>query len=141
MTIQTPSLGDRSYLVTDGATAFVVDPQRDINRVLALTASRGVSVTHVFETHIHNDYLTGGLALARVTGAAYYVNAADAVAFDRVAIADGDVVPVGTSLRLRVIATPGHTFTHLVRPAHRDAPRDIRPSRIRARPSRLRAAT
>ena len=118
-----------------------MDPQRDINRVLALTASRGVSVTHVFETHIHNDYLTGGLALARVTGAAYYVNAADAVAFDRVAIADGDVVPVGTSLRLRVIATPGHTFTHLVRPAHRDAPRDIRPSRIRARPSRLRAAT
>jgi hydroxyacylglutathione hydrolase len=113
VTIQTPSLGDRSYLVTDGATAFVVDPQRDINRVLALTASRGVSVTHVFETHIHNDYLTGGLALARATGAAYYVNAADAVAFDRVAIADGDVVPVGTSLRLRVIATPGHTFTHL----------------------------
>jgi hydroxyacylglutathione hydrolase len=113
MTIQTPSLGDRSYLVTDGATAFVVDPQRDISRVLALTASRGVVVTHVFETHIHNDYLTGGLALARATDAAYYVNAADAVAFDRVAIADGDVVPVGTSLRLRVIATPGHTFTHL----------------------------
>src|SRR5580704_14611794 len=101
MTIQTPSLGDRSYLVTDGATAFVVDPQRDISRVLALTASRGVVVTHVFETHIHNDYLTGGLALARVTDAAYYV------------IADGEVVPVGTSLRLRVIATPGHTFTHL----------------------------
>jgi hydroxyacylglutathione hydrolase len=113
MTIQTPSLGDRSYLVTDGATALVVDPQRDINRVLALTASRGVSVTHVFETHIHNDYLTGGLALARATGAAYYLNAADAVAFDRVAIADGDVIPVGTSLRVRVIATPGHTFTHL----------------------------
>jgi hydroxyacylglutathione hydrolase len=113
MTIQTPSLGDRSYLVTDGATAFVVDPQRDIDRVLALTASRGVTVTHVFETHIHNDYLTGGLALARATGAAYHVNAADAVAFDRVAITNGDVVPVGMSMRVRVIATPGHTFTHL----------------------------
>jgi hydroxyacylglutathione hydrolase len=113
MTIQTPSLGDRSYLVTDGATALVVDPQRDIDRVLALTASHGVTVTHVFETHIHNDYLTGGLALARATGAAYHVNAADAVAFDRVAIADGDVIPIGTSMRVRVIATPGHTFTHL----------------------------
>ena len=113
MTIQTPSLGDRSYLVTDGATAFVVDPQRDINRVLALTDSRGVAVTHVFETHIHNDYVTGGLALARATGAAYHVNAADAVAFDRVGIRDGDVVPVGASMRVRVIATPGHTFTHL----------------------------
>jgi hydroxyacylglutathione hydrolase len=113
MTIPTPSLGDRSYLVTDGAVALVVDPQRDIDRVLALTASRGIAVTHVFETHIHNDYLTGGLALARATGAAYHVNAADAVAFDRVAIADGDVVAVGRSMRVRVIATPGHTFTHL----------------------------
>jgi hydroxyacylglutathione hydrolase len=92
-TISTPSLGDRSYLVTDGTVALVVDPQRDIDRVLALTASRGIAVTHVFETHIHNDYLTGGLALARATGAAYHVNAADAVAFDRVAIGDGDEPP------------------------------------------------
>jgi hydroxyacylglutathione hydrolase len=113
MTIQTPSLGDRSYLVTDGTIAFVVDPQRDIDRVLALTASRGITVTHVFETHIHNDYVTGGLALARATGAAYHVNAADAVGFDRVATTGGDVVPVGTSMQVRVIATPGHTFTHL----------------------------
>ena len=113
LTIQTPSLGDRSYLVTDGAVAFVVDPQRDIDRVLALTDSRGIAVTHVFETHIHNDYVTGGLALARATGAAYHVNAADAVGFDRVAIADGDVLSVGTSMQVRVIATPGHTFTHL----------------------------
>jgi hydroxyacylglutathione hydrolase len=113
LTIQTPSLGDRSYLVSDGTVAFVVDPQRDIDRVLALTASRGIAVTHVFESHIHNDYVTGGLALARATGAAYHVNAADAVAFDRIPIIDGDVVPVGPSMRVRVIATPGHTFTHL----------------------------
>jgi hydroxyacylglutathione hydrolase len=112
-TIMTPSLGDRSYLATDGTVALVVDPQRDIDRVLALTASRGIAVTHVFETHIHNDYLTGGLALARATGAAYHVNAADPVAFDRVAIGDGDEVDVGASMRIRVIATPGHTFTHL----------------------------
>jgi hydroxyacylglutathione hydrolase len=113
LTIQTPSLGDRSYLVTDGVVAFVVDPQRDIDRVLALTADRGIAVTHVFETHIHNDYVTGGLALARATGAVYHVNAADAVGFDRVAIVDGDVISVGTSMQVRVIATPGHTFTHL----------------------------
>jgi hydroxyacylglutathione hydrolase len=112
-TIKTPSLGDRSYLVTDGTVALVVDPQRDIDRVLALTASRGITVTHVFETHIHNDYLTGGLALARATGAAYHVNAADEVAFDRVPVTDGDEVDVGASMRVRVIATPGHTFTHL----------------------------
>jgi len=113
ITIRTPSLGDRSYLATDGVAALVVDPQRDIDRVLAAAAARGVAVTHVFETHIHNDYLSGGLALAQVTGATYHVNAADAVAFDRAPVADGDVLTVGASMRVRVIATPGHTFTHL----------------------------
>jgi hydroxyacylglutathione hydrolase len=112
-TIETPSLGDRSYLATDGASALVIDPQRDIDRVLAVAAARGVTVTHVFETHIHNDYVSGGLALARQAGAAYHVNAADPVAFGRVAIGDGDTITVGPSMRVRVIATPGHTFTHL----------------------------
>src|SRR6185437_14822160 len=63
--IETPSLGDRSYLATDGSVAIVIDPQRDIDRVLPVADSRGVRVCHVFETHIHNDYVTGGLALAR----------------------------------------------------------------------------
>ena len=70
VTINTATLGDRSYLAHDGQLALVIDPQRDIGRVLAVAAERGVRVTDVFETHIHNDYLTGGLALARATGAA-----------------------------------------------------------------------
>ncbi|BCY09294.1 MBL fold metallo-hydrolase [Actinoplanes sp. L3-i22] len=111
--IETPTLGDRSYLVHDGTSAFVVDPQRDIDRVLALALAEEVSITHIFETHVHNDYVTGGHALARVTGAAYHVNADDPVGFDRVPVRDGDIVAVGHTLRVRVIATPGHTFTHL----------------------------
>ncbi len=113
VSIDTPALGDRSYLATDGRVAMVIDPQRDLDRVTALAARHGVMVTHVFETHIHNDYVTGGLALARETGAAYHVNAADQVAFDRVPVTDGDVIAVGATMRVRVIATPGHTFTHL----------------------------
>ena len=112
-TIDTSSLGDRTYLATDGASALVIDPQRDIDRVLAAAAARDVAVTHVFETHIHNDYVSGGLALARRSGAAYHVNAADSVAFGRVGISDDDVIAVGQSMQVRVIATPGHTFTHL----------------------------
>jgi hydroxyacylglutathione hydrolase len=112
VTIETPSLGNRTYLATDGISALVIDPPRDTDRVLAAAAARGVTVTHVFETHIHNDYVSGGLALASRCGAAYHVNAADAVAFDRVSIADGDTIPVG-SMRVLVAATPGHTFTHL----------------------------
>ena len=111
--IDTPTLGDRSYLIHDGQVALVVDPQRDIDRVLELAGQAGVRITHIFETHIHNDYVTGGLALARQTGAAYHVNAADPVAYDRTGVRDGDIIEVGASLRVRVLATPGHTFTHL----------------------------
>jgi glyoxylase-like metal-dependent hydrolase (beta-lactamase superfamily II)/rhodanese-related sulfurtransferase len=111
--IETPGLGDRSYLVHDGSTALVIDPQRDTDRVTALAEARGLRITHVAETHIHNDYLTGGPALAAATGAAYLVNAADPVAFARTPVADGDCVEVSDALRLRVLATPGHTFTHL----------------------------
>jgi glyoxylase-like metal-dependent hydrolase (beta-lactamase superfamily II) len=66
----------------------------------------------VAETHVHNDYVTGGLALARAAGAAYLVNADDPVSFDRTPVSDGDLVEIG-GMRLRALATPGHTYTHL----------------------------
>lgn len=113
VSIETASLGDRSYLVHDGEVAFVVDPQRDIDRVLHLLEEHGVRLTHVFETHIHNDYVTGGLALAQRTGAEYRVNGEDEVSFERTPIADGEAVEVGDRMRVRAISTPGHTFTHL----------------------------
>lgn len=113
ISIETPSLGDRSYLVHDGEVAFVVDPQRDIDRVLDAAEKAGVRITHVFETHIHNDYVTGGYALAQQTGARYYVNAEDEVSFERTQIRDGQVVEVSPALRVRAMHTPGHTFTHL----------------------------
>jgi len=112
-TIDTPSLGDRSYLVHDGEVAFMVDPQRDIDRVLEILQAEGVRLTQVFETHIHNDYVTGGLALARATGATYLINPDDKVSFDHTPIHDGDIVEIGGRMRLRAIHTPGHTFTHL----------------------------
>jgi glyoxylase-like metal-dependent hydrolase (beta-lactamase superfamily II) len=112
VTIDTPSLGDRSYVVTDGTVAVVVDPQRDHDRVLDVVHERGLTVTHVLETHIHNDYVTGGWALARATGAAYCVNADDEVSYERTPLRDGDVIVTG-DLRVRVLATPGHTYTHL----------------------------
>ena len=111
--VDTPTLGDRSYLAHDGDTALVVNPQRDIDRVTRLAARLGVRITHVAETHMHNDYVTGGLALSRAAGASYLVNAADPVRFGRTPIRDGDSLEIGGTMRLRVLATPGHTFTHL----------------------------
>ena len=111
--IETPTLGDRSYVVHDGNVAFVVDPQRDIDRILAILNEYAVRLSDVFETHLHNDYVTGGLALAQRTGAAYHVNADDNVSFERTPIRDGDTVEVGPRMRVTAISTPGHTFTHL----------------------------
>ena len=110
--IETPPLGDRSYLVHDGETALVIDPQRDFDRVIALAADAGVRITHVAETHVHNDYVTGGFALARAARASYLVNVDDPVGFDRTPVSDGDAVEIG-GMRVRVLATPGHTYTHL----------------------------
>jgi len=111
--IETPSLGDRSYLAHDGNVAVVIDPQRDIDRVIATAQREGVRITHVAETHIHNDYVSGGLALSRAAGAAYLVNAADPVRFGREPVTDEDTVDMSSTFRLRVLATPGHTFSHL----------------------------
>ncbi len=110
--IETPALGDRSYLIHDGADAVVVDPQRDIERVLTAAEHRRVRITHVLETHIHNDYVTGGLALARQTGAAYVVAASEQVSFDRMAVGDNDQISAG-SLTVTAMHTPGHTPGHL----------------------------
>jgi len=112
VTIETPQLGDRSYLVHDGESALVIDAQRDIDRVLLAVEKEGVQVTHVAETHVHNDYVTGGYALARQTGAELLVNADDPVDYERRGISDGDEIAVGT-LTVTVVATPGHTNTHL----------------------------
>jgi hydroxyacylglutathione hydrolase len=112
VTIPTPALGDRSYLIHDQAQAVVVDPQRDVARVLAAAQARGVRISHVLETHIHNDYVTGGLALARQTGAAYVVAASEEVSFERMAVRDNDQIITG-SLTVTAMHTPGHTPGHL----------------------------
>ncbi len=112
ITIETPSLGDRSYVAHDGSKAVVIDPQRDIDRVLDVLDEHGLDVTHVVETHVHNDYVTGGHALATMLDAAYCLNADDQVHFDRVGLADGDEFASGI-MRVRALLTPGHTPTHL----------------------------
>ncbi|GEP40168.1 MBL fold metallo-hydrolase [Nocardioides psychrotolerans] len=118
--IDTSELGDRSYVVHDGSTAVVIDPQRDIDRVQAILEEHGLTVSAVAETHVHNDYVTGGLELARQSGADYLVCADDEVAFDRRPVSDGDVIAYG-ALEIRVISTPGHTHTHVsYAVSHRD---------------------
>ncbi|MFB6679443.1 rhodanese-like domain-containing protein [Streptomyces sp. NPDC056390] len=111
-TIEIEGLGNRHYLAGGARAAVAVDPPRDIDQVISAAARRGVRITHVVETHIHNDYVTGGLELARVTGAAYVVPAAAQVAFSRIPVHDGDVIEIDEELSVRALATPGHTPHH-----------------------------
>lgn len=107
--VETPELGNRSHVVDDGTVCVVIDPQRDLDRLDPLLEH---DVSHVLETHVHNDYVSGGAELARRTGASYGVNAADDVAFERLPLHDGEQLRAG-SLAVGVLATPGHTPTHL----------------------------
>ncbi|MFF9631908.1 MBL fold metallo-hydrolase [Streptomyces fradiae] len=111
-TIETEGLGNRCHLAGGAEHAVAVDPPRDVDRVLAAAAARGVRLTHVLETHLHDDHLTGGPGLARLTGAAYLVPAGAGASCPHVPVHDGDRVHVGAALTLRALATPGHTPHH-----------------------------
>ncbi|MDV7217957.1 MBL fold metallo-hydrolase [Streptomyces prunicolor] len=113
-TIEVSGLGNRSYLAGGKRAAVAVDPPRDVDRVIAAAARRGVRITQVVETHVHNDYVSGGPELARLTGAAYLVPAGAHVSFARIPVRDGDrtEIDAAAGLSLRALATPGHTPHH-----------------------------
>lgn len=110
--LETPGLGNRSYLASDGQVAIVVDPPRDVDRVLALAGERGVRIALVVSTHNHNDMISGETELARLTGAQLASPADDGAEYERTLVADGDTLTAG-SMRLAVLHTPGHTHHHL----------------------------
>ncbi len=110
--LDTVNLGDRSYIVALDGLAVVVDPQRDIDRLLAILEQNAWTVTHVVETHVHNDYVSGGLVLAGELGAEYLVPQGHDYAFDATQVADGSAFSSG-SMAWRVLHTPGHTPHHV----------------------------
>lgn len=110
--IDVSSLGDRTYLVHDSHVALVIDPQRDIESIQNLAEKEKVVIKAVFETHIHNDYVSGGLALSQATNAKYYISSDEKVQFEHVAINPNTVITIG-GLQVEPLHTPGHTPHHL----------------------------
>jgi hydroxyacylglutathione hydrolase len=108
----TRGLGDTSYLLASGDESLTVDPQRDIGPVLAAARVRGVRVTRVVETHVHNDYVSGALELRAATGAVIAGPARAGYAFPFEPLAEGDEFSLGM-LRIVAAETPGHTPEHL----------------------------
>jgi hydroxyacylglutathione hydrolase len=109
--LQIPSTGNRSYVLSSEGLAIAVDVPRDIDAVEQLLDHAGLTLCVVLETHLHNDYLTGGLSLAARRGAAYVVPAGPTVQYSAIRVEDGDELGYA-DLRIVTIATPGHTDAH-----------------------------
>ncbi len=103
-------LGCASYLVgCEGAgVAAVIDPDRDIQKYVDAAASRSMKITHIIETHLHADHVSGNTDLAVQTGANIYVHEAAQAQFDHQPLKGGDVITLG-NVELQVRFTPGHT--------------------------------
>ena len=107
-------LGHASYLLADPdeGVAMLVDPDRHLGPYLDAAAKMGVLITHTFETHVHNDYVSGSPALAALRPITVVTGAEAKVGYPHLALADGQMIVVG-ALRVRCLATPGHTPEHV----------------------------
>jgi glyoxylase-like metal-dependent hydrolase (beta-lactamase superfamily II)/rhodanese-related sulfurtransferase len=112
VSIATPGLGNNAYLVGSGDRAVVVDPPRDGWRVAEVAAEHGWRVSHVLETHVHNDYLSGARELQRSQGSRIVAPARGRYRFEHQAAGDGFSLDLGDG-GLVARATPGHTPEHL----------------------------
>ena len=115
-------LAQASYLVgcQETGEAIVVDANRDVDRYIRLAASRGLTLTHVTETHIHADFVSGSRELAARSGATLLLSGeggadwhyAFADASNATLLRGGDRFMIG-NVRFDVVYTPGHTPEHL----------------------------
>jgi hydroxyacylglutathione hydrolase len=101
-------LAHASYLLASEGEAVVVDPQRDVDLYLKAADEHEVTIRHVFETHLHADFVSGHKELAARTGAKIYIGAQAGAIFPHVPVYDGFELKAG-KLRIRVLETPGHT--------------------------------
>jgi len=103
-------LGCASYVVGCEAmgVAAVIDPDREIQKYLDVAESRGLTITHIIETHLHADHVSGNTDLAGHTGADIYIHEASAAEYEHEPLKHDDIIEL-CNIRLRVMHTPGHT--------------------------------
>jgi hydroxyacylglutathione hydrolase len=101
-------LAHASYLLASEGEGVVVDPQRDVELYLTAAAQHGVTIRHIFESHLHADFVSGHKELAARTGAKIYIGAPAGAMFPHLPVGDGFELKFGKAL-IRVLKTPGHT--------------------------------
>ena len=103
-------MGCLSYLIgcPQAGVACVVDPKRDVQDYLNVARKNGMKVTHIFETHVHADHVSGNMELRSRTGADIYFMGGNPVQFDHKLVKEGDRIELGNAA-LEFLRTPGHT--------------------------------
>ncbi len=103
-------LGCASYIIgcESHGVAAIVDPDRDVQKYIQAAAGRNLRITHIIETHLHADHVSGSTDLAKRTGATIFIHENSGAEFPHQALKNGDVLWLG-NIRLEVRHTPGHT--------------------------------
>jgi glyoxylase-like metal-dependent hydrolase (beta-lactamase superfamily II)/rhodanese-related sulfurtransferase len=101
-----------SYILAGKNCCAVIDPQRDVDVYISEARAIGVDITHILQTHLHADFTSGHVDLAKKTGAKIYVAKSAQCTFDHVGLTEGDAIEL-EDMVLKVLETPGHTPEHL----------------------------
>ncbi|UCC16126.1 MAG: MBL fold metallo-hydrolase [Dehalococcoidales bacterium] len=101
-----------SYILAGNKTCAVVDPRRDVDIYIDEARKMGFKITHILETHLHADFISGHIELAEKTGATIYAPKSANCEFEHTGVSEGDSIKLD-DLRLDVLETPGHTPEHV----------------------------
>ncbi len=108
----TEKIAHSSYILAGQRSCAVIDPQRDVDHYIEEARAKGFDITHIIQTHLHADFISGHMDLAEKTGATIYVAKSAECTFDHVALSEGDTIHL-EDMELQVLETPGHTPEHL----------------------------
>lgn len=101
-----------SYLLGGTKTCAIIDPQRDVDIYMEAANSLGLKIKHIFETHLHADFVSGHIEFAKKTDVKIYAPESGKCRFEHVALAEGDLIEI-EDMVINVLETPGHTPEHM----------------------------
>ena len=108
----TKKIAHSSYILAGDDVCAVIDPQRDTDIYIKEAREMGLDIIHIFQTHLHADFISGHMDLAKKTNAKIYAPKSANCTFDHVPLAEGDTVNI-EDMEISVLETPGHTPEHL----------------------------
>jgi glyoxylase-like metal-dependent hydrolase (beta-lactamase superfamily II)/rhodanese-related sulfurtransferase len=110
--IFTEKIAHSSYILAGDKNCAIIDPRRDIDIYINITRELGIKITHILETHLHADFISGHIDLSKRTGAPIYAPEKAKCDFKHIPLSEGDSIEI-EDIKLDIIETPGHTPEHI----------------------------